>query len=101
MPMGSPHDITPTEPLTPGAAYRFTLKAADGTEVGSWAFQAHQPLRVIGSVPANTETDVPLDTGIEVTFDQDGVVDAASHVTINPTVERAFRATRAHPGVRP
>ena len=56
----------------------------------SWAFQAHQPLRVIGTLPRDTEADVPVDTGIEVTFDQDGVVDAASHVTIEPKVDGRF-----------
>jgi len=78
--------ITPSVPLTPGTVYHFTLAAADGRTVGSWAFQAHQPLRIVASVPADTETDVPLDTGIEVTFDQDGVVDAADHLTISPAV---------------
>ena len=82
--------IIPTEPLTPGAAYHFTLKSADGHEVGSWAFQAHQPLRVVSSVPGDRETDVRLDTGLEVTFDQDGAVDAASHVTISPSIAGRF-----------
>ena len=82
--------ITPDEPLAPGAVYRFTLAADDGRTLDSWAFQAHQPLRVIATLPRDTEADVPLDTGIEITFDQDGVVDAASHVTIEPKVEGRF-----------
>jgi alpha-2-macroglobulin len=82
--------ITPAEPLTPGAAYRFSLSAADGHEVGSWAFQAHQPLRVVGTVPDDTETGVPSDTGIEVHFDQDGVVDAESHISIQPAVDGRY-----------
>ncbi|HEX6869017.1 MAG TPA: Ig-like domain-containing protein [Candidatus Limnocylindrales bacterium] len=82
--------ITPTEPLTPGAAYRFSLAAADGHEVGTWAFQAHRPLRVIGTVPGDQESGVPRDTGIEVAFDQDGVVDAESHVSISPSVDGRF-----------
>ncbi len=56
----------------------------------SWAFQAHQPLRVIATLPRDTEVDIPLDTGIEITFDQDGVVEAASHVTIEPKVDGRF-----------
>ncbi len=89
-PDGKSAHLTPTGPLTPGAAYRFSLKSADGREVGTWAFQAHQPLRIVGNVPADTETDVPLATGIEVTFDQDGVADAASHVTITPAIDGRF-----------
>jgi hypothetical protein len=87
---GSTVRITPTEPLTPGTPYRFSLAGADGREIGTWAFQAHQPVRVVGTVPADTETGVPLDSGIEVTFDQDGVVDAASHVTIEPSTHGRF-----------
>ena len=82
--------VTPSEPLAAGAIYRFTLAAADGRAFDSWAFQAHQPLRVIATLPRDTEVDVPVDTGIEVTFDQDGVVDAASHVTIEPKVDGRF-----------
>ena len=33
---------------------------------------------------------VPLTTGIEITFDQDGVTDAASHVTIEPKTAGRF-----------
>lgn len=79
--------LTPAEPLTPGVVYRFSLDAPDGTQLDSWAFQARQPLRVVSTLPETTATDVPLDTGIEVTFDQDGVVDAASHFRIEPSVK--------------
>ncbi len=82
--------LTPTEPLTPGATYRFTLSGDAGQTLDTWAFQASQPLRVVGTVPADTEIDVPRDTGIEITFDQDGVVDAAAHVSISPTVKGRF-----------
>jgi alpha-2-macroglobulin len=81
--------LTPTEPLSPGVVYRFALTAPDGT-TDSWAFQARQPLRVISTLPNDSETEVPLRTGIEVTFDQDGVVDAADHFTIEPKVAGRF-----------
>ena len=38
----------------------------------------------------DTSSDVPTNTGIEVTFDQDGVVDAAAHMTIAPEDPRSF-----------
>ena len=82
--------LTPAEPLTPGVVYRFTLDAPDGTHLDSWAFQARQPLRVVSTLPETTATDIPLNTGIEVTFDQDGVVDAASHFRIEPSVNGRF-----------
>ena len=82
--------LTPAEPLTPGTVYRFTLAGDEGQTLDTWAFQARQPLRVVGTLPQNTETDVRLDTGIEITFDQDGAVDAASHVSIEPKVDGRF-----------
>ena len=82
--------IVPREPLTPGAVYRFTLATEDGRPLDSWAFQSGRPLRIIGTTPGDTQNDVPLDTGIEVTFDQDGVVDAAEHTTIEPAVDGRF-----------
>ena len=82
--------ITPNEPLTAGVAYRFTLAAPDGRTLDSWAFQAHQALQVASTVPGDQATGVPTNTGIEVTFDQDGVVDPASHISIAPKVAGRF-----------
>jgi hypothetical protein len=82
--------LTPSEPLTPGTVYQFRLTATDGRTLDSWAFQAHQPLHVAGTLPRDEATDVPTDTGIEVTFDQDGVVDAESHISITPKVAGRF-----------
>jgi len=82
--------IRPTEPLLPGRIYRFTLRAPDGTISGSWAFQAPSPLRVVTTLPYDQATDVPVATGIELTFDQDGTVDAASHFSIEPAVKGRF-----------
>ena len=82
--------LRPAEPMQPGVVYRFTLAAANGQPEDSWAFQARQSVRVVGTTPGNTETEVPLDTGIEVTFDQDGVVDPSSHFKIEPTTRGRF-----------
>jgi hypothetical protein len=82
--------LTPKKPLMPGTVYRFALTGSAGELLDTWAFQARQPLRVVGMLPENQATDVPLDTGIEVTFDQDGVTDAASHVTVKPATRGRF-----------
>ena len=82
--------ITPAEPLQPGTVYRFALAAAGGELLDSWAFQARQPLRVVTTVPDNQATDVPVDTGIEIAFDQDGVADAATHVNLEPATRGRF-----------
>jgi hypothetical protein len=82
--------LTPAEPLQAGAVYRFALKGAAGELLDSWAFQARQPLRVVGTIPSQDSSDVPTDSGIEILFDQDGVTDAASHFTMKPSTKGRF-----------
>src|SRR3989337_1131133 len=97
-------DLPPIEPaatLTPDRADRagiapdttFTLASmttvsgADGALAGALAFQVKGPLHVVTTLPADRSNGVPVSTGIELTFDQDGVIDAASHFAIQPQVE--------------
>ena len=82
--------LAPARPLKPGTVYQFALRGDAGQLLDTWAFQAKQPLRVVGTLPETRSADVPLDTGIEVTFDQDGVADAASHFTIKPDAKGRF-----------
>jgi hypothetical protein len=82
--------IVPTAPLAAGAVYRFALTGASGQRLDSWAFQARQGVRVVGTIPGNQEVGVPVDTGIEITFDQDGITNAEDHVTISPKVDGRF-----------
>ncbi len=82
--------IRPTNLLDPGRLYRFTVRTPDGALAGSWAFQAAAPLNVVTTVPGDQATNVPVKTGIELTFDQDGVVDVGSHFSIQPAVEGRF-----------
>jgi hypothetical protein len=82
--------VRPTSPLSAGALYRFALRAADGTLTGSWAFRVRGPVAVTSTIPGDATTSVPLRTGIEVTFDQEGVADMADHFSIQPTVAGRF-----------
>ena len=89
-PDGASARLVPSEPLLPGVLYRFALASPTGAPQDSWAFQASQPVHVVSTLPYNEATDVPLRTGIEITFDQDGVTGGASHVTIEPAVKGRF-----------
>ncbi len=82
--------LTPAVALDPGATYRFRLFSPDGALGGSWAFQTQRPVHVTGTLPGDMETAVPLTTGIEVTFDQDGSTDIAAHFRIEPAVDGRF-----------
>lgn len=82
--------LTPAKPLRAGTIYRFALHGSTGELLDTWAFQAKQPLRIVGTLPETHSTDVPIDTGIEFTFDQDGVEDGSSHVAIQPATPGRF-----------
>ena len=82
--------LVPSEPLVSGALYRFSLRSAAGRLLDSWAFQTAQGVRVVSTLPENEATEVPLDTGIEITFDQDGVTGAEDHMSIDPPLDGRF-----------
>ena len=82
--------ITPAGGLTPGTQYRFALTAPDGSLAASWAFRVRSPVHVLSTIPGDRTTAVPVRTGIEVTFDQDGVADMGDNFTIEPAATGHF-----------
>ncbi len=84
--------LTPVEQLAEGLRYRFRLEAPDGALAGTWAFITRAPLHVVGTLPGDQAVQVPTNTGIEVTFDQDGTAGLADHFKIEPAVKGRFEA---------
>ncbi len=87
--------LRPTAALAAATRYQFSLMRADGTVAASWSAQTAGPLHVADTVPGDTATGVPVDTGIEVTFDQAGVTtaDMAAHFSISPATAGRFEAS--------
>ncbi|MEX2247094.1 MAG: Ig-like domain-containing protein [Dehalococcoidia bacterium] len=80
--------ISPSAALREETSYRFALlDPADRHVLRSWSFQTEAPLRVVQTLPAERAVNVPLDTGIELTFSHDGVQDIADQLTIDPPVD--------------
>jgi hypothetical protein len=82
--------LDPVEALLEDTTYRLTLTRGDGGLGGTWAFRTQRPLYIVTTIPGDEETEVPVDTGIEVTFDQDGSVGLEDHFTIEPAVAGRF-----------
>ncbi len=79
--------VVPVQPLEEETLYRFQLtlpQAGEGTLSRSWAFQTRTPLRIVQTLPAQSATYVPLNTGIELTFTYDGVNDITPFLEITP-----------------
>ena len=84
-------EITPAEPLQEGEVYSIELNAQDmesspyKTEY-SWAYQVSEDLRIAGTLPANKTTNIPLNAGIEINFNYNGVQasDIENYYSIEP-----------------
>ncbi len=97
---GKAATITPTTALAAGHAYRFALRSPDGTVAASWAFQVRGPVNVTTTIPGDATTGVPVRTGIEVTFDQEGVADMADHFLDRTAGQRHVRTAWPDAGLR-
>lgn len=82
--------LRPKAPLVPGGVYRFVLRDVDGALAGQWAFRVRGPVQIVGTLPSDRTTGVPVATGIEVTFDQEGTADIAPFFVIEPEVTGRF-----------
>jgi hypothetical protein len=82
--------LAPRQALEPGVQYRVELLDPEGSLNTSWAFRVRSPVRVVSTIPGDQTTGVPVLSGIEVTFDQDGVADLRDHFRIEPAVSGRF-----------
>lgn len=81
--------ITPTEPLEKNTVYTFRVRNARSAVVRSYAFQTESDLAVGRVYPQNEESYVPLDTGIEITFNAPDI-DLADYFEILPAINGTF-----------
>jgi len=81
--------VTPAIPLTSGSVYIFRLTDNNAGDI-TWAFQTAQRFEITATLPRNESTNVPLRTGIEVSFSFGGAIDITDHFRIYPHVEGRF-----------
>ncbi|OGB90061.1 hypothetical protein A2625_01850 [candidate division WOR-1 bacterium RIFCSPHIGHO2_01_FULL_53_15] len=56
----------------------------------NWAFQAREKFKVVGTLPRDEATDIPLNSGIELNFNFSEYKDYQDNFTIFPTTEGRF-----------
>lgn len=78
--------VEPSSPLLPNTLYRFRLTREDKPDI-TWVFQTAETFQITSTLPRNEATNVPVNTGIEITFSQEGYADLGSHFAISPMVE--------------
>ncbi|MEW6662398.1 MAG: alpha-2-macroglobulin family protein [Bacillota bacterium] len=86
---GRQWEIIPAALLEEGKVYRFALAAAGG-KTFRWAFQTTTPFRVIGALPRDKSSYVPVNSGIEIIFSHAGVENLPDYFEIKPHAEGRF-----------
>jgi len=83
--------ITPAKELQQNRLYTFRLLKENGEEV-TWTFQTTLDFAVLGSLPENTGTNVPVETGVEIYFTHSEfkIADISGYFEITPSVEGTF-----------
>jgi hypothetical protein len=85
---GNTYIITPSIPLTPNSVYVLRLSRG-GTDI-TWAFQTAVNFEITSTLPRNQSTNVPVRTGIEVSFSYGEEIDISKNFAIYPAVEGRF-----------
>lgn len=89
--------VIPAEPLEEKTVYNVQIAASyiaeNGLEVSSdysWAFQVRDNFKVIGSLPRDKGSQVPTNTGVEVTFSHENFINYDKAFSIEPKVDGRF-----------
>ena len=83
--------ITPAATLSPNSLYIFRLsRELEGKADITWAFQTAKKFLITSSFPRNQAIDVPVRSGIEITFSEEGYTPIDSYFNISPDVDGSF-----------
>jgi len=89
--------ITPSEILPPNTIFKISIKTSfygDNNELKvrdySWAYQIKDSFKVLNTIPGNQSTNVPENSGIEITFSHDNYVDYEKYISIEPSFDYKF-----------
>lgn len=89
--------IVPQQALAPNTLVRIALVASFIDENNqsqerdySWVYQVKDSFKVLHSIPRDAGTNVPLNSGIEVTFSHDNYYDYEKYFSLSPLVEGRF-----------
>lgn len=90
--LSNSYEITP-ENLKEGEVYGIEIASSTNIESDhqySWAFQVEALFQAISSFPGDKSSDVPLNTGIEISFNRDRITNYENNFSIEPSVSGKF-----------
>jgi len=90
--------LTFDQPLAENKIYQFELSTEDAAVASgsakardlSWAFQIKTSFRIVQTLPRDKATNVPLNSGIELTFSHENYSDIKPSFEITPHVDGRF-----------
>ncbi len=77
-------------PLTSNSIYSFILNDKNTGKKQSWSFQTKKSFRVVRTLPRDQSAQVPVNSGIEITFSHKDVENAEENFSISPEVKGRF-----------
>lgn len=98
---GATYRITPEKTLDAGDMLTARLAVTFQTENGgakdhtySWAYQVQEEFQIVSTLPRNAATNIPVNTGIEMTFSHVGFEGAEENFSITPETPGRFETHR-------
>lgn len=84
------YNIEFDEPLEKDSIYNFILNDKDTGAKQSYAFQTKKSLNILRTLPRNQSVQVPVNSGIEITFSHENIENPEKHFQITPKVNGKF-----------
>lgn len=84
------YDLVFDQPLETDSIYQFILSDKKTGEKKSWAFQTKKSVNVLRTLPRDKAIQVPVNSGIEITFNCKGIQDPEDYFEITPQVKGRF-----------
>lgn len=89
--MENTFEIIPKEELKVDQIYTIQVdKGPLASRDFSWAYQVKAPFQITSSIPGDKGVGVPVNTGIEIYFNRDTIIDPEKFIEITPPVQGKF-----------
>jgi hypothetical protein len=82
------------KPLQSNSIYNLAVNDKDTGAKKSWAFQTKRQFSVLRTLPRDKSIQIPLNTGIEISFSHDGIENAEQYFEISPKVNGRFELNK-------
>ncbi len=98
---GSEYSMEFEKPLNKDSLYRFLLSDKSTGAEQSWAFQTKKSFNVLRTLPRDKSIQVPVNSGIEITFSHENIKNPEKYFEISPKTGGRFEFHKKNAGLCP